>query len=88
MVLVEHQSDHRQGIESFVIRRDARRSDLGLIFAFIIALSGFTLVGFLSYIHQPWVAGTFGASELASLVAVFMRSRQINQQRLAEKTTQ
>ncbi len=88
MSLVENQSEHRQGLESYVVHQDAHRSFLGLIFAFVVTLCGFVLVGFSAWIKQPIVASVFGAVELASLVAVFIGERQTNQKRLGDKSRQ
>ena len=88
MSLVERQSEHRQELESFVVHQDASRSHLGLVFALVVTLCGFALVGFVAWINQPIVASIFGAAELASLVAVFIGERQTRQKRLDDKNHQ
>ncbi len=70
--MAENQSAHRQQLEKIVIGSDARHSFLGVIFAFIIAMS-FLAVAAYSINLGHTVAGTLiGTGGLTGLVSVFI----------------
>lgn len=72
LTMAEDQASHRQEIEKIAINSNVKDSRLGVIFAFIIGMTG-TLGGVYAIVQGAVVAGTFitGAS-LASIVTSFI----------------
>ncbi|MEI6125059.1 MAG: DUF2335 domain-containing protein [Pseudomonadota bacterium] len=68
----EKQSKHRQEIELRIVKNDCRNSMLGMVFGFIIGMTGITCGAFLIYAgHGSWGAAISGAC-LTGLVGTFI----------------
>ena len=84
--MAEQQSTHRMALEKHVVTGDSRRSYLGLILGFIIAL---TFLGggiFLIYSGHTFSGLLLGGLDLVSLVSVFVigtNSRKAERERKA-----
>ena len=84
--MAEQQSAHRMALEKHVVTGDSRRSYLGLILGFIIAL---TFLGggiFLIYSGHTFAGLLLGGLDLVSLVSVFVigtNSRKAERERKA-----
>jgi uncharacterized membrane protein len=80
MVMAEKQQDHRITLEKFVIERDAKRADLGLILGFILAF----LVaggGILVVVNGKDIAGlAMIFIPLATLVGTFINTQRVRKQ--------
>ena len=84
--LAERQQDHRHSMEAAafatadkIVTKDSRRSYLGIILAFIIAMTGLLGGVFLIYAGRGGYGLTLGLSSLVRLVAIFVygtRSRR------------
>ena len=84
--MAEQQQDHRHNIESGafatadkIVAGDSRRSYLGIILAFIIAMTGLLGGIFLIYAGRGGYGLTLGLSSLVGLVSIFVygtRSRR------------
>lgn len=75
----EKQTEHRHQIEKAVIHDRIQARKTAQLFAFVIALAGFVLIGWLAHLGHAVLAGVFGFVELASLVAVFIQSSRRDQ---------
>ena len=66
------QSNHRKGIERLIIKSKVRSGFLGLLFAFIIALT--TIVGAIVCIlfYHEWAGTILGFSGLGALTGVYL----------------
>ena len=78
--MAEEQSAHRRSLETKVIHAGIASSNKGLIFGFIIGISGFVVVGYCASLGYQILAGVIGALDLASLVGVFVYGS--NQQKM------
>ena len=68
----EKQSDHRMRMESAVILGDARRSDVGLVFAFILALTIIILAFYVMIWVNPWAGVTALSVDIAVIAGIFV----------------
>ena len=83
--MAERQSNHRQTLESKVIKSDIRNSLLGLIFGFIIGMTGVASAFYLIYLGRILEGTIFGGATIVSLVSVFIYgSRQRRKERQAK----
>ena len=74
--MAERQANHRQELESKVIRSDISNSRIGLWFGLTIGLAGIFCGTFLVYAGYS-VPGTFlGGATIVSLVGVFVYGSQ------------
>lgn len=71
----EQQTDHRQKLEKAVIYSDMQRANLGLIFAFIIAMT--TIIGgiYAALQGQQLFGGSLSFTGLALLVGAFLTDK-------------
>lgn len=70
--IAENQSDHRIRLEAAVIGHDARRSLLGLILGFIIALAALGGAVFLIYAGHSVAGLVLAAMDIGGMVAAFV----------------
>lgn len=82
--LVEAQSAHRQKIETVIVDAQAKRSDRGQIFAFLLALFFGGIAIYFAKIDQPWLAGTALTTTIGSILATFVLGQK-NQERNLDK---
>lgn len=80
--MAEKQSNHRMELEKQVINSDISRSKQGLVFGFMVAMSGIIGSVVLGIYGNPVVSGILGFSTLGSLVGVFIYG---SQSRVAER---
>jgi uncharacterized membrane protein len=83
ITMAEKQIDHRINLESAVVSGDVKRSDRGLVFAFI--LSGIVVLGsiLLIYMDKPIEAFALVVLNLATLAGVFIyNSRRRERERI------
>ena len=84
--MAEQQSTHRMALEKHVVTGDSRRSYLGLILGFIIALTFLGGAIFLIYNGHTVPGLLLGGLDLVSLVSVFVigtNSRKAERERKA-----
>ncbi|WP_437590233.1 DUF2335 domain-containing protein [Sorangium sp. So ce1000] len=74
---------HRHSLEREALATDReheaktiQQGDRGQFFAFLIAVIGLFLVGWLAHTEQPWLAGIIGTLDLLGLVSVFIYGRK------------
>ena len=85
ITMAEQQSEHRQKVEYDTVRVANRRSILGGIFAFIIALASIILCGYYVHLgHLKTACAIFGGT-LVSLVSVFIYGTNSNKKEREEK---
>ena len=85
MALAERQAGHRHRIELTESAAQQRRSSLGLLAGFVVAMTALGLGGFLIYLGHEWAGGVVVGIDLVGLVAVFVygsRTRQTNTNRM------
>ena len=70
--MYEKQAEHRMRMESAVVLGDARRSDIGLVFAFILALLIIVLAFYVTIWIHPWVGASIIGTGVAGLAGVFV----------------
>jgi uncharacterized membrane protein len=70
--MAENQAAHRQGIEKVVINSDSRNATLGVIFAFIIAMTGLVFAYRLVMAGHGAEGTVIGALDLGALVGIFV----------------
>ena len=83
--MAEDQSHHRQTLEKKVIDHDILNSRLGIVFAFIIAISFITASYFAAIKDHPIYGGIMGTAGLTSLVYVFIYGSKSRAKERAEK---
>jgi uncharacterized membrane protein len=74
--MAERQSAHRQVLESKVIKSDIRNSLVGLIFGFIIGMTGVTSGFYLIYLGKILEGSIFSGVTIAALVSTFIYGSQ------------
>lgn len=86
LTMAENQASHRQDIEKIAINSNVKDSRLGVIFAFIIGMTG-TIGGIYAIVQGAVVSGTFitGAS-LASIVTSFIYGTRSERAERKEKS--
>ena len=72
MKQAESQTAHRIKIESIVITSDKNKSYLGIIFAFILGMTGLLGGLFLAYVGKSAEGYVFSGTSLVSLVGTFI----------------
>lgn len=83
--MAENQSEHRQLLEKSVIKSDIKKSYLGVIFGFLIGMTGLCLSGYV-ILHGHDLAGSaLGGTSLISLVSVFVYGKRGKEKELAHK---
>ena len=83
--LVEGQSAHRQKIETLVVGAQAKRSDRGQMFAFILAIVFAGLAAYFGAIGQVWLAGEVLTVTIGAIVTTFIMGQKNQQQNLDKK---
>ena len=83
--LVEGQSAHRQSIETKVVDAQAKRSDRGQIFAFILAIVFAGLAAYFGAIGQAWLAGEVLTVTIGAIITTFIMGQKNQQQNLDKK---
>ena len=84
----EKQSDHRMYVEKTRVESDSRRSDVGLIFAFILSLLIISLGAYAVIWGNPWVGVAVIGINIAGLAGVFVygtNSRRRERERKASE---
>jgi uncharacterized membrane protein len=79
------QSDHRIFIEEKVIIGDVRRSHMGMIFGFLIAISVIGVSAYLVLKGHPIEGTLFTGAILVSLVSVFVYGKRSREEELWKK---
>jgi len=75
IVMAEQQAIHRRTLEKSVIDSDVKKSERGQLFAFVIAITGLILYGWLGLNGQELAAGLIGGGEVVSLAGLFIYGR-------------
>ena len=70
------QSEHRQILEKSVINSDIKNSKMGLVFGFIIGMTGIIVGGVIIAIGQVVAGSVISGITLASLVGTFVYGSQ------------
>lgn len=86
LTMAEKQSDHRISLESRVIKSDIRKSYLGLGAAFVIAMTGIIVGGWLVYTGHDAAGSAFVGAFLTGLVGVFITGTIVRRNERIEKT--
>ncbi len=89
MTMSESQSAHRIEIENKVVKTDSLRSTLGLIFAFIIVVTGMILGALLVYKDKPISGFVAMITPLGIVVGAFILQRaslDLGKDKTKEKT--
>ena len=86
--MAEDQSAHRQELEKKAIGSDVRNSLLGIIAAFVIALSAFGVVIFAVQKGQAIPATVLGSGVIVSLVSAFIYGTNSRRQERKSKFKQ
>ena len=73
--LVEIESQHRRELEKTALKQESRDSLIGLIFAFVVAMTTTVGGGLLIYCDHAVAGSVLGVSGVASIVGAFLRSR-------------
>ena len=68
----EKQSDHRMEMEKATGESDSRRSDKGLLFAFILSLIIISSGTYIAVYVQPWVGASIIGGNIAGLAGIFV----------------
>lgn len=86
VTMVELQAGHRREQESKVIQSDVNQSFYGLI-AGVVVCAIFAIAGVIALVlNQPWAAGAAFAVPTATLVSVFVYSKNLRKEELKEKS--
>lgn len=83
--MAKDQSGHRQVLENSVINSDIKNSRLGLIFGFIIGMSGIIIGGIIITLGQVIAGLVISGVTLASLVGAFVYGSQGRRREREEK---
>jgi uncharacterized membrane protein len=78
MEMAEKQSAHRQQIENIAIKASSRNSTLGVIFAFLIAISTLLIGAFCIFLDKDGLGTLIGSVGLASIVGAFIYGTRSN----------
>jgi len=86
IAMAESQHNHRQGLESHVVRSNVSAQTLGTILGFIVAMT--VVIGGMYLVHEGKSGEGLAAilTALASLGGVFLYSKREQQKDLAKKT--
>ena len=85
MKQVEAQTAHRIEIEKMVISRQQKQTEIGQLFAFIIAITAIVAGAWLGAVGQPWLGGVIAGTTVVSLVATFLSGKSVMKKNLQEK---
>ena len=80
MAMAEKQQDHRMYLEGFVITRDSKRADLGLILGFFLALLVSGSGAWLIYLGKDITGFGLIFIQLATLVGVFIQTQKVRKE--------
>ena len=79
LTMAESQSDHRQGLEKYVVIGDSRRSSWGIVAGLAVAALAFGIAGYFAYLGHPVEGTVVVGVNLGSIIGVFVygtRSRR------------
>ncbi len=85
LAMVERQMDHRHGLEKRVVGSNTSQSWVGLIFAFILGMTGLVGSLYLIYIGRELGGGATFLGSLGALIGLFFYGRKSQSKELAEK---
>jgi len=80
MVMAEKQQDHRIYLEGFVITRDSKRADLGLVLGFVLALLLSGCGAWLIYLGKDITGFALIFAPLAALAGVFIQTQKVRKE--------
>ncbi len=80
MVMAEKQQDHRIYLEGFVITRDSKRADLGLVLGFVIALLLSIFGAVLIYLGKDISGFALIFAPLAALAGIFIQTQKVRKE--------
>jgi uncharacterized membrane protein len=85
IAMAEKQAEHRQNLESHVVRSNSRNSTLGVLFAFVLGI--ITIGGgvFLAYFGRELSGAILGSAGLIGLVSVFIYGTRSSRSERAAK---
>ncbi len=86
LTMAESQTKHRIGLEGLVVRSDVRKSYIGQGAAFIIAMTGFGIGGWLIYSGHDAAGSACVGTPLLGLVGVFITGNASRREERKEKT--
>ena len=72
----QRQMNHRLEIE----RGKLKNERLGLIFAFVVAIVGLIVTGYLGYVGASWTAAVLGVIDIGSLVYAFIYGSKVKRE--------
>ena len=85
LTMAENQSKHRQGIEKKIISSDSFVQNVGVIFAFVLALAAMVGSMLLIYVGKDIVGLVSIIATLSSLVGVFIFGKSKQKKQLEHK---
>jgi uncharacterized membrane protein len=88
MTMAEGQLTHRQEIELIAIKTSSRNSTLGVVFAFILAMTTLLIGGFCIYLNKDFLGSLIGSLGIGSIVATFVYGTRSNRLERQEKEAQ
>jgi uncharacterized membrane protein len=71
----ESQSEHRQRLESIVVKTDSWKSILGVVFGFILAIGAIAGGIYTALQDHPFLGGSLSFAGLAMIVGAFLTTR-------------
>jgi len=77
IVMTEKEGEHRRNLEKHIVNSEFKTQNLGMIFGFVVALTGILGSVTLGFYGKTTASTILGGSTLASLVSVFIKG--INQ---------
>lgn len=83
--MAKNQSEHRQKLEKEVINSDIKNSKLGLVFGFIIGMTGIIAGALIIFFGQAFAGGFLSFISLGSLVGTFVYGSQGRKKEREEK---
>lgn len=84
--MAESQSDHRKQLECKVIEAQIRISNMGQIFALVIALGCLISAVICALHNQPWPASVLGGVTLVGSITAFIAGKKQKDNSFAQKS--
>ena len=78
MAMTEGQLTHRQEIERIVIKSSSRNSTLGVVFAFVLAMTTLIIAGICIYLDKDILGSIIGGVGLSCIVGTFIYGTRSN----------
>ncbi len=86
--MAEDQSAHRRGIESDVVKANIKNERVGMVFAFIIAMTVIVLGSLLVWQGRDTTGLALIIADVTALAGLFVYQKESNKRELAERRGQ